>query len=158
MPVCCDALFIGWICPRCGASLSFENHTGSNPVSIGSIQSKNVTINKTLVQGDLIAAGGIKSTGEHMGLSPSGLESLPPPPDDFGSVPPPPTELGGTPPPLPPDLDPNLPPPPSEVASTPPPLPSDLEPNLPPPPSEVASTPPPLPSEAETVGVHSTDV
>ena len=63
MPECCSIHFTGWYCPKCGLPISFADHGGSTPISIGSISTKNVTINQQLVQGDLIQAGGIKSTG-----------------------------------------------------------------------------------------------
>ncbi|MDA8623146.1 hypothetical protein N9L38_02635 [Candidatus Poseidoniales archaeon] len=124
MPECCSIHFTGWYCPMCGLPISFADHGGSTPISIGNISTKNVTINQQLVQGDLIQAGGIKSTGR--GNEVPELISLPPPP---------PLEGDGL-PLLPPPLDEELPlPPPPEDEELPlPPPPEDEELPLPPPP------------------------
>ena len=104
MPECCSIHFTGWYCPMCGLPISFADHGGSTPISIGNISTKNVTINQQLVQGDLIQAGGIKSTGR--GNEVPELISLPPPPPLEGDglpLPPPPEdeELPLSPPPVP---------------------------------------------------------
>ena len=123
MPECCSIHFTGWYCPKCGLPISFADHGGSTPISIGNISTKNVTINQQLVQGDLIQAGGIKSTGR--GNEVPEMVLLPPPPplegerlpllpppngDDELPLPPPPMdeEL----PSLPPLMDEELPLPP----------------------------------------------
>ena len=124
MPECCSIHFTGWYCPKCGLPISFADHGGSTPISIGNISTKNVTINQQLVQGDLIQAGGIKSTGR-------GNEV----PESFALPPPPPT-LEGEELPLPPPLmDEELPlPPPPMDEELPLPPPMDEELPLPPPP------------------------
>ena len=127
MPECCSIHFTGWYCPKCGLPISFADHGGSTPISIGSISTKNVTINQQLVQGDLIQAGGIKSTGRGNEV-PESFELPPPPPpeDDALPLPPPPVEEELPPPPPPEDDALPLPPPPSEeeFSLSPPPLPS----------------------------------
>ena len=105
MPECCSIHFTGWYCPKCGLPISFADHGGSTPISIGNISTKNVTINQQLVQGDLIQAGGIKSTGRGNEVPES--FALPPPPPTLGEeglpLPPPPEadELPLPPPPVP---------------------------------------------------------
>ena len=107
MPECCSIHFTGWYCPKCGLPISFADHGGSTPISIGSISTKNVTINQQLVQGDLIQAGGIKSTGR-------GNEV----PESFVLPPPPPAEVDELPlPPPPVDDELPLPPPTHDVSS-----------------------------------------
>ena len=59
----------------------FADHGGSTPISIGSISTKNVTINQQLCPGDPIQAGGIKSTGRGNEV-PESFELPPPPPED----------------------------------------------------------------------------
>ena len=91
------------------------DHGGSTPVSIGSISTKNVTINQQLVQGDFIQAGGITSTGEGITQLDSSTDiSLPPPPMDM-DLPPPPMDMDLPPPPM--DMD--LPPPPMDEEQSP---------------------------------------
>ena len=139
MPECCSIHFTGWYCPKCGLPISFADHGGSTPISIGNISTKNVTINQQLVQGDLIQAGGIKSTGrgnevpESFALPPPpptlGEEGLPlPPPPEASELPlPPPPEAGELPLPPPPEADElPLPPPPEadELPLPPPPVPN----------------------------------
>ena len=127
MPECCSIHFTGWYCPKCGLPISFADHGGSTPVSIGSISTKNVTINQQLVQGDLIQAGGIKSTGRGNEVPESFELPPPPPPEDDGLPFPPPPEEDELPlPPPPEDNALSLPPPPNEeeFSLSPPPLPS----------------------------------
>jgi hypothetical protein len=103
MPECCSIHFTGWYCPKCGLPISFADHGGSTPISIGNISTKNVTINQQLVQGDLIQAGGIKSTGRGNDVPESFTLPTPPPPmDEELPLPPPPEgdELPLPPPPL----------------------------------------------------------
>jgi hypothetical protein len=124
MPECCSIHFTGWYCPKCGLPISFADHGGSNPISIGNISTKNVTINQQLVQGDLIQAGGIKSTGRGNEVPESFV--LPPPPplvDEELPLPPPPQ-----------DEELPLPPAPQDGEMSLPPLPEDDESPLPPPP------------------------
>ena len=150
MPECCSIHFTGWYCPKCGLPISFADHGGSNPISIGNISTKNVTINQQLVQGDLIQAGGIKSTGRGNQVPESFV--LPPPPplvDEGLPLPPPPQdeEL-----PLPPpslvDEGLPLPPPPQDEELPLPPAPQDGEMSLPPllEDDEPPLLPPPLPT------------
>ena len=129
MPQCCSIHFTGWYCPKCGLPISFADHGGSTPISIGSISTKNVTINQQLVQGDLIQAGGIKSTGRGNEVPESFVLPPPPPPEeDDLPLPPPPQEeeLPPSPPPPPEEDELPLPPPPNEeeFSLSPPPLPS----------------------------------
>jgi hypothetical protein len=129
MPECCSIHFTGWYCPKCGLPISFADHGGSTPISIGNISTKNVTINQQLVQGDLIQAGGIKSTGRGNDVPESFTLPTPPPPmDEELPLPPPPEgdELPLPPPPMDEELP--LPPPPEgdELPLPPPPL-SDSE-------------------------------
>ena len=49
MPMCCDRLHLGWICPRCGQRSFVRPHNGNDPVPIGKI-SQQVTV----VHGDVI--------------------------------------------------------------------------------------------------------
>ena len=138
MPECCSIHFTGWYCPKCGLPISFADHGGSTPISIGSISTKNVTINQQLVQGDLIQAGGIKSTGRGNEV-PESFELPPPPPPEEDELPlPPPPEEDALPLPPPPDEDElPLPPPPEEDALSLPPAPNE---------GEFSLSPPPLPS------------
>lgn len=123
MPECCSIHFTGWYCPKCGLPISFADHGGSTPISIGSISTKNVTINQQLVQGDLIQAGGIKSTGRGNEV-PESFILPPPPPEEDGLALPPPSEEDALPLPPPPEED-ELPlPPPPEEDALPPPLPT----------------------------------
>ena len=138
MPECCSIHFTGWYCPKCGLPISFADHGGSTPISIGSISTKNVTINQQLVQGDLIQAGGIKSTGRGNEVPESFVLPPPPPEEDELPLPPPPLEDE-----LPP------PPPPEEDALPLPPPPVEDELPLPPPPEEDALPLPPPPEEDE---------
>ena len=137
MPECCSIYFTGWYCPKCGLPISFADHGGSTPISIGSISTKNVTINQQLVQGDLIQAGGIKSTGRGNEV-PESFELPPPPPPEENELPlPPPPEEDALP----------LPPPPEDDALPLPPPPEDNALPLPPPPEEEFSlSPPPIPT------------
>jgi len=140
MPECCSIHFTGWYCPKCGLPISFADHGGSTPISIGSISTKNVTINQQLVQGDLIQAGGIKSTGRGNEVPESFV--LPPPPPaevDELPLPPPPVddELPLPPPPVDDELP--LPPPPVDDELPLPPPPVDDELPLPPPTHDVSS-------------------
>jgi len=150
MPECCSIHFTGWYCPKCGLPISFADHGGSTPISIGSISTKNVTINQQLVQGDLIQAGGIKSTGRGNEVPESFV--LPPPPPaevDELPLPPPPVddELPLPPPPVDDELP--LPPPPVDDELPLPPPPVDDELPLPPPPvdDELPLPPPPVDDE-----------
>ena len=122
MPECCSIHFTGWYCPKCGLPISFADHGGSTPISIGSISTKNVTINQQLVQGDLIQAGGIKSTGRGNEVPESFV--LPPPPSPEAD------ELPLPPPPVDDELP--LPPPPADDELPLPPPPADDELPLPP--------------------------
>jgi len=140
MPECCSIHFTGWYCPKCGLPISFADHGGSTPISIGSISTKNVTINQQLVQGDLIQAGGIKSTGRGNEVPESFVLPPPPPEEDELLLPPPPQEDE-----LP------LPPPPEEDALSLPPPPEEDELLLPPEQNEgrFSLSPPPLPTVDE---------
>jgi hypothetical protein len=87
LPKCCKNNFVGWYCPKCGAPLSFIEHGGSEPVPIGQLSTKNVTVNQQLIQGDYISAGGTK-IGTNLGTAVSGNVSVgqvgdntPPPPE-----------------------------------------------------------------------------
>jgi hypothetical protein len=131
MPECCSIHFTGWYCPKCGLPISFADHGGSTPISIGNISTKNVTINQQLVQGDLIQAGGIKSTGRGNEVPESFALPPPPPPfeeDDLPLPPPPAEDDLPLPPPPPPFEEDDLPLPPlpavEELPLSPPPLPS----------------------------------
>jgi len=137
MPECCSIHFTGWYCPKCGLPISFADHGGSTPISIGNISTKNVTINQQLVQGDLIQAGGIKSTGRGNEVPESFALPPPPPPFEEDDLPlPPPPEGADLPLPPPPEEDDlPLPPPPAED-DLPLPPPSAIE-ELPSPPSLV---------------------
>jgi hypothetical protein len=117
--------------------ISFADHGGSTPISIGNISTKNVTINQQLVQGDLIQAGGIKSTGRGNEVPESFALPPPPPPFEEDDLPlPPPPEGADLPLPPPPEEDDlPLPPPPAED-DLPLPPPSAIE-ELPSPPSLV---------------------
>ena len=115
MPECCAIHFTGWYCPKCGLPISFADHGGSTPISIGNISTKNVTINQQLVQGDLIQAGGIKSTGRGNEVPESFALPLPPPPFEKDDLPlPPPPAEDDLPLPPPPAIE-ELPSPPSLV-------------------------------------------
>ncbi|MDP6011873.1 MAG: hypothetical protein QF707_08795 [Candidatus Poseidoniaceae archaeon] len=150
MPECCNNLYSGWYCPRCGTPVSFIEHGGSEPVPIGQLSTKNVTVNQQLIQGDFIAAGGTK-IGTNLGTAVSGnvtVGSLGDGPAPEKPLPPPPSEnqKSSLPPPsFPPTLPPSekiLPPPP-DMASLPPALPV-LDDTLPtPPPGFGDSLPPP---------------
>jgi hypothetical protein len=150
MPECCSIHFTGWYCPKCGLPISFADHGGSTPISIGNISTKNVTINQQLVQGDLIQAGGIKSTGRGNDVPESFTLPTPPPPmDEELPLPPPPEgdELPLPPPPMDEELP--LPPPPEGDELPLPPPPMDEELPLPPPPEgdELPLPPPPMDEE-----------
>ncbi len=56
MPFCCKEEYVGWYCPRCGNPVSFVAHGGSEPVSIGQISTRNVSINQQLIGGEYVAA------------------------------------------------------------------------------------------------------
>lgn len=149
MPECCSIHFTGWYCPKCGLPISFADHGGSTPISIGSISTKNVTINQQLVQGDLIQAGGIKSTGRGNEVPESFELPPPPPPEEDGLPLPPPPEDDALPLPPPPKEDElPLPPPPEDDALPLPPPPEENELPLPPEQNEerFSLSPPPLPS------------
>ena len=118
MQKCCNNNYVGWFCPRCGSSVSFIDHGGSEPVSVGHLASKNVTINQQLIQGDYIAEGGAKigtnyenTIYENLNSGPSSLanetnvtNALPPPPANFEDV------LGDILPPPPADFEQGVPP------------------------------------------------
>ena len=151
MPECCSIHFTGWYCPKCGLPISFADHGGSTPISIGSISTKNVTINQQLVQGDLIQAGGIKSTGRGNEV-PESFELPPPPPPEEDTLLPPPPEEDALPLPPPPEEDElPLPPSPEEDTLPLPPPPEEDELPAPPPPNEenFSLSPPPLPTMDE---------
>jgi hypothetical protein len=144
MQKCCNNNYVGWFCPRCGSSVSFIDHGGSEPVSVGHLASKNVTINQQLIQGDYIAEGGAKigtnyenTIYENLNSGPSSLanetnvtNALPPPPANF--------EDGETLPPPPADFEDGetLPPPPADfedvLGDILPPPPADFEQGVPP--------------------------
>ncbi|MDA8832587.1 hypothetical protein N9N12_00040 [Candidatus Poseidoniales archaeon] len=150
MPECCSIHFTGWYCPKCGLPISFADHGGSNPISIGNISTKNVTINQQLVQGDLIQAGGIKSTGRGNEVPESFV--LPPPPplvDEELPLPPPPQDEELPLPPPPQDEELPLPPAPQDGEMSLPPLPEDDELPLPPPPQDEELPLPPAPQDGE---------
>ena len=150
MPECCSIHFTGWYCPKCGLPISFADHGGSNPISIGNISTKNVTINQQLVQGDLIQAGGIKSTGRGNQVPESFV--LPPPPplvDEELPLPPPPQDEELPLPPPPQDEELPLPPAPQDGEMSLPPLPEDDELPLPPPPQDEELPLPPAPQDGE---------
>ena len=150
MPECCSIHFTGWYCPKCGLPISFADHGGSNPISIGNISTKNVTINQQLVQGDLIQAGGIKSTGRGNEVPESFV--LPPPPplvDEELPLPPPPQDEELPLPPPPQDEELPLPPAPQDGEMSLPPLPEDDELPLPPPPQDEELPLPPAPQNGE---------
>ena len=138
MPECCSIHFTGWYCPKCGLPISFADHGGSTPISIGSISTRMSQSISRLVQGDLIQAGGIKSTGRGNEV-PESFELPPPPPpeDDALPLPPPPKEDE-----LP------LPPPPEDDTLSSPPPPEEEELPLPPPEDDALPLPPP-PNEEE---------
>lgn len=56
MPMCCDKIHVGWICPICGEAMAIKTHMGNEPVSVKKIQ------NVTIVQGDLIKGSVIKDS------------------------------------------------------------------------------------------------
>lgn len=56
MPMCCDQIHVGWICPICGEPMAIKTHMGNEPVSVKKIQ------NVTIVQGDLIKGSVIKDS------------------------------------------------------------------------------------------------
>jgi hypothetical protein len=171
MQKCCNNNYVGWFCPRCGSSVSFIDHGGSEPVSVGHLASKNVTINQQLIQGDYIAEGGAKigtnyenTIYENLNSGPSSLanetnvtNALPPPPANFEdgeTLPPPPADFedGETLPPPPADFEDGdtLPPPPAdfEDGETLPPPPANFEDVLgdilPPPPADFEQGVPPI--------------
>ena len=151
MPECCSIHFTGWYCPKCGLPISFADHGGSNPISIGNISTKNVTINQQLVQGDLIQAGGIKSTGRGNEVPESFV--LPPPPplvDEELPLPPPPQDEELPLPPAPQDGEMSLPPLPEDDELPLPPPPQDEELPLPPAPQDGEMSLPPLPEDDES--------
>ena len=150
MPECCSIHFTGWYCPKCGLPISFADHGGSNPISIGNISTKNVTINQQLVQGDLIQAGGIKSTGRGNEVPESFV--LPPPPplvDEELPLPPPPQDEELPLPPPPQDEELPLPPAPQDGEMSVPPVQKDDELPLPPPPQDEELPLPPAPQDGE---------
>ena len=143
MPSCCNQFFTGWVCPVCGLPISFIEHGGSSPVSIGGISTKNVTINQQLIQGDYIEAGAVKGslTNNYVSMSGTGPDSkdlpLPPPPFDTDLPTPPPPE----------DTDYPLPPPPADMNLPAPPPPENTDYPLPPPPPGMDL---PLPPDSES--------
>lgn len=56
MPMCCNKIHVGWICPRCGIAMAIKSHLGNEPISIGKIQ------NVTIVQGDYVKGSIIKDS------------------------------------------------------------------------------------------------
>ena len=56
MPMCCNEIHVGWICPRCGIAMAIKSHLGNEPISIGKIQ------NVTIVQGDYVKGSIIKDS------------------------------------------------------------------------------------------------
>ena len=56
MPLCCNKIHVGWICPRCGIAMAIKSHTGNEPISVGKIQ------NVTIVQGDYVKGSIIKDS------------------------------------------------------------------------------------------------
>lgn len=145
MPSCCNQFFTGWVCPVCGLPISFIEHGGSSPVSIGGISTKNVTINQQLIQGDYIEAGAVKGslTNNYVGMSGTGPDSidlpLPPPPFDADLPTLPPSE----------DIDHDLPPPPFDTDLPTPPPPEDSDYHLPPPPNDMNLPASPLPGDTD---------
>ena len=127
MPLCCNQIFTGWACPICGLPISFIEHGGSSPVSIGGISTKNVTINQQLIQGDYIEAGAVKGSLTKNYMDVTGTEinqgnlHLPPSPNDMGlpPLPPPPEGIDVPLPPPPADVDTHLSPPPERNESIP---------------------------------------
>ena len=67
MPMCCDRLHLGWICPRCGQRSFVRPHNGNDPVPIGKI-SQQVTV----VHGDVIHGAVIQDSVVVGDLPPSG--------------------------------------------------------------------------------------
>jgi len=146
MQRCCNKNYVGWFCPRCGNSVSFIDHGGSEPVSVGHLATKNVTINQQLIQGDYIAEGGAKignnyenalsgdfNTGLPLAIESNLPNALPPPPADFDDeelLPPPPADF---------DDEELLPPPPVDF---------DDEELLPPPPAGFEQGLPPVGTKA----------
>ena len=109
MPECCNNLYSGWYCPRCGTPVSFIEHGGSEPVPIGQLSTKNITVNQQLIQGDFIAAGGTK-IGTNLGTAVSGNVTVGALMDNSAPENPLPPPL----PAPPPELGESLPPPPSK--------------------------------------------
>ena len=159
MPECCKNMYSGWYCPRCGKPVSYIAHGGSEPVPIGQLSTKNVTVNQQLIQGDFIAAGGTK-IGTNLGTAVSGNVSVgtladssapeqplpPPPPVEDAPQPPPPSQRVSLPPPQLPVIDNELPEPPPGLGETLPPQLPVIDNELPEPPPGLDETlPPPLP-------------
>ena len=62
MPICCNSLHVGWVCPKCGERMTVKPHSGNDPVPIGKIAPPNVKQQVTVVQGDYIQGSVIKDS------------------------------------------------------------------------------------------------
>ena len=62
MPICCNSMHVGWVCPRCGIPMKIKTHSGNEPVTIGKISPPELKQQVTVVQGDYIQGSVIKDS------------------------------------------------------------------------------------------------
>ena len=54
MPICCNKLHLGWICPRCGIRTLVRPHDGNDPVPIGKISQQVTVVHGDVIHGSVI--------------------------------------------------------------------------------------------------------
>ena len=54
MPICCNRLHLGWICPRCGKRSFVRPHDGNDPVPIGKISQQVTVVHGDVIHGSVI--------------------------------------------------------------------------------------------------------